>query len=45
MNNLKIPLGVAVSLLVFGEHAGLPALLAGGVLVFAALIPVLLRKT
>ncbi len=45
MNNLKIPLGVAVSLLVFGEHTGLPALLAGGVLVFAALIPVLLRKT
>ena len=45
MNNLKIPLGVAVSLLVFGEHTSIPALLAGGVLVCAALIPVLLRKT
>ncbi len=45
MNNLKIPLGVAVSLLVFGERTSIPALLAGGVLVCAALIPVLLRKT
>lgn len=44
MNNLKIPLGVAVSLLVFGEHVNLPGLLAGGLLVGAALIPVL-RKS
>jgi drug/metabolite transporter (DMT)-like permease len=44
MNNLKIPLGVAVSLLVFGERASLPGLLAGGVLIGAALIPVLRRK-
>ncbi|HNX35059.1 MAG TPA: EamA family transporter [Kiritimatiellia bacterium] len=45
MNNLKIPLGVAVSLLVFGERASLPGLLAGGVLICAALIPVLLKKS
>ncbi len=45
MNNLKIPLGVAVSLLVFGEHTSLRGLLAGGVLICAALIPVLRRKT
>jgi len=45
MNNLKIPLGVAFSLLVFGERTSLPALLAGGVLVCAALIPVLRRRT
>ena len=45
MNNLKIPLGVAFSLLVFGERTSVPALLAGGVLVCAALIPVLLKKS
>jgi len=32
MNNAKIPLGIAVSLLVFGESANLPRLLAGGAL-------------
>jgi drug/metabolite transporter (DMT)-like permease len=45
MNNLKIPLGVAVSLLVFGERTSIPGLLAGGVLICAALIPVLRRKS
>jgi drug/metabolite transporter (DMT)-like permease len=45
MNNLKIPLGVAASLLVFGERTNLPALLAGGLLVGAALIPMLRRKS
>ena len=44
MNNLKIPLGVAVSLLVFKEHTSIPGLLAGGVLICAALIPVLRKK-
>jgi drug/metabolite transporter (DMT)-like permease len=29
-NNVKIPLGIACSVLVFGEHADLPRLLAGG---------------
>ena len=32
MNNAKIPLGIAVSLLVFGESADLPRLLLGGAL-------------
>lgn len=36
-NNLKVPLGVACSLLFFGEHADLPRLLASGVLMAAAL--------
>ncbi|MBM4163706.1 MAG: EamA family transporter [Lentisphaerae bacterium] len=36
MNNLKIPLAVLVSFLVFGEKANLPRLIAGGGLVFAA---------
>lgn len=36
-NNLKIPLAVAVSLVVFGEAASLPRLLAGGGLCLAAL--------
>jgi drug/metabolite transporter (DMT)-like permease len=36
MNNLKIPLAVLVSFLVFGESANLPRLLAGGGLVLAA---------
>ena len=40
MNNLKIPLGVAVSLYVFRETAGLPTLLAGSLLIAAALLPV-----
>lgn len=39
MNNLKIPLGVAVSLAVFGERTHLPTLVAGALLVAAALIP------
>jgi len=29
-NNVKIPLGIACSILVFGEHADLPRLLLGG---------------
>ncbi len=36
-NDLKIPLAVAVSLLVFGEQADLPRLLTGGAVVLAAL--------
>ncbi len=36
MNNLKIPLGIAVSLLVFGESADLPRLLLSGALMGAA---------
>ena len=44
MNNLKIPLGVAASLLLFGEHAHPAALLAGSLLLAAALVPVLLRR-
>ncbi len=30
MNNIKIPLGIACSLIVFGEHADVPRLLVGG---------------
>jgi len=37
-NDLKIPLAVAVSLLVFGEQTDLPRLLLGGALVLAALL-------
>lgn len=37
LNNLKIPLAVAVSLLVFGEQAHLPSLLLGGAVMLAAL--------
>ncbi len=40
MNNLKIPLAVAVSLLLFPETAGIPSLLAGGLLILIALLPV-----
>jgi len=43
MNNLKIPLGVAVSLFVFREPANLWTLLVGALLIGAALLPV--RKT
>ena len=43
MNNLKIPLGVAASLLVFGERPGVTGLLAGSVLMAAALVTVLPR--
>jgi drug/metabolite transporter (DMT)-like permease len=38
MNNLKIPLAVACSLLFFGEEAEVPALLAGGGIIAAALL-------
>lgn len=38
MNNAKTPLGVAVSLLVFGERTDLPRLLGGGGLVLAAAV-------
>ena len=40
MNNLKIPLGVAVSLWLFPETAGLPTLLAGSLLIATAFLPV-----
>ena len=40
MNNLKIPLGVGVSLLIFHESAGWPTLLAGSLLLAIALFPV-----
>ena len=40
MNNLKIPLAVAVSLLLFPETAGWPTLLAGSLLIGVALLPV-----
>ncbi|MSU22839.1 MAG: EamA family transporter [Opitutus sp.] len=36
MNNVKIPLGITVSLLVFGESADLPRLLVGGALMALA---------
>lgn len=36
-NNMKIPLAVAVSLVIFGEQADLPRLLIGGVVMLAAL--------
>lgn len=44
MNNVKIPLAVAVSLLVFRETAGLPSLLAGALLIGIALLPVRKEK-
>ena len=37
-NNLKIPLAIAVSLLVFHEKTNIPRLLLGGGIVLAALI-------
>jgi drug/metabolite transporter (DMT)-like permease len=40
MNNLKIPLGVAVSLLIFRETTGLYTFLAGALLIAVALLPV-----
>ena len=40
MNNLKIPLGVAASLLVFHESANLATLFAGALLIVVALLPV-----
>lgn len=36
-NNLKVPLAVAVSILIFGEQANVPRLLGGGGLILAAL--------
>jgi drug/metabolite transporter (DMT)-like permease len=36
-NNMKIPLAVACSLLVFGERSNIPRLLCGGALIIAAL--------
>ena len=38
MNNAKIPLAVAFSLLLFGESAGLPGLLAGGGILTGVLV-------
>jgi drug/metabolite transporter (DMT)-like permease len=40
MNNVKIPVGVLVSLTVFGESVDLLPLLSGTVLLIAALVPV-----
>ena len=40
MNNLKIPLGVAVSLMVFREPANLWTLLVGALLIGVALLPI-----
>ena len=37
-NNLKVPLSVAVSLLVFGETVRLPSLILGGLIVLGALV-------
>ncbi len=37
INNLKVPLAVAVSVMVFGESANIPRLLIGGGIVLAAL--------
>lgn len=37
-NDLKIPLAVAVSLLIFGEQTNLPKLLIGGTIIVAALV-------
>ncbi len=37
---MEVYLGVAVSLLIFRETAGLPTLLAGGLLIAVALLPV-----
>ncbi|HRR34697.1 MAG TPA: EamA family transporter [Kiritimatiellia bacterium] len=44
MNNLKIPLGVAVSLCLFRETASATGLLAGSLLIAAALITALLPR-
>ncbi|HQU73520.1 MAG TPA: EamA family transporter [Calditrichia bacterium] len=38
MNNLKIPLSIAVSIFVFGESGSLVKLLAGGLIILAAMI-------
>ena len=38
MNNLKIPLAVAVSLLVFGERVDIPRLLLGGSIMILAIV-------
>jgi len=37
-NNLKVPLAIAISILVFGEKGDIPQLLAGGAIVLAALL-------
>jgi len=37
-NNLKIPLAVAVSLLVFGESTNITRLLIGGMIIISALV-------
>ncbi len=37
MNNVKLPVAIAVSLLVFGEHTNLPRLFAGGAVLAVAL--------
>lgn len=38
MNNVKLPIAVLVSLLVFGEHTNLPRLLVGGAVLAVALV-------
>ena len=37
-NNIKVPIAIAISLIIFGEKTDLPRLLLGGVLIIAALI-------
>ena len=38
LNNIKVPLAVAVSIIFFGESAGLTNLIIGGVIVLGALV-------
>ena len=45
MNNVKIPLGVLVSLWLFREPVNAATLSAGGVLILAAFVPPLFRKS
>jgi len=45
MNNVKIPLGVLVSLCLFRESVNTATLSAGGVLILAAFVPLLFRKS
>jgi LPXTG-motif cell wall-anchored protein len=44
MNNLKVPLGVAASLLLFGEQTNAAGLLAGSLLMAAALATVVAAR-
>ena len=44
MNNLKVPLGIAASIYIFGEQLSAEGLLAGSLLIVAALVTVLWPK-